>query len=92
MIQLTFRMSSYKYFLDHTEEREGFFNDWSENYKFDFLQIPSTDYLLIVYNITNKSLFAVMQDLIQITRCLTEDMNVRLMQISINEVSYKSMK
>lgn len=85
-------MSSYKYFLDHTEEREGFFNDWSENYKFDFFRVPSTDYLLIVYNITNKPLFAVMQDLIQITHCLTEDMNVRLMQISINEVSYKSMK
>jgi ABC-type uncharacterized transport system YnjBCD substrate-binding protein len=85
-------MSSYKYFLDHAEERKGFFNDWSENYKFEFFQIPSTDYMLVAYNITNKSLFAVMQDLIQITHCLTEDMNVRLMQISINEVSYKSMK
>lgn len=92
MTQFAFRMSSFQYFLDHTEERESFFDDWKANYKFDYFELPNRDFLLVAYNIANDSLSVVMQDIVQITDCLTESLNVELMQITINSVACKPLK
>ena len=92
MTQFAFRMSSFQYFLDHTEEREKFFDDWSLDYKFEYFELPNRDYLLVAYNIANDSLSVVMQDIGQITDSLTENLHVELMQITINSVACKTLK
>jgi hypothetical protein len=92
MIQFAFRMSQYRFFLDNREEREQFLNDWSDHYKFEYFELPNRNYLLIAYNQALDPLSEVLEDLNVMVGILTDQLNVELMQITINSVACKPLK